>query len=375
MQQPYISKIQLKNYKSIRDLTIECHAGLNIMIGPNGSGKTNFVNALYNLLSYLGIHETQVGFEFKVTFVNALQKQVHWFGHWSEKRLRNAPLNWNKVKIYQSSLSDSTKSVESVAHLDFETQDFLQEHELGDFISARQIIGYGVPAQLPYLNQLDVLRVEQATNDIFLGNEPLDLSYLNKTNLIFKNGVTKNPKKSLKLTEKYIRYLAKFSPIQNCRISDGYTIQENIDYLTINHFIIEFYVNNRWHTWNELSDGTKRLFYMITSTLNAKGLVVLEEPELGIHPDQLYQLMAFLKEQAESKQIIITTHAPDALNLLNDNELHRIIVTRFDAQKGTQMHHLSPTKIQEALNYMDAAGLALKDYWVHSNLEDLDEET
>ncbi len=372
MQQPYISKIQFKNYKSIRDLTIECHAGLNIIIGPNGSGKTNFVTAIYNLLSYLGIHETQVGFEFNITFVSVVQKQVHWVGHLSEKQLKNAV---SKVKTYESSISDGTKSIKPLSHLDFETQDFLQEHELGNFLWARQVIGYGVPAQLPYLNQLNSLQIEQTTREIFLGKTPLELSYLNKTNLIFKNGVAKTVKKSLKLAEKVISHLAKFSPIQNCRISEGYTIQKNNNFLIINHVIIEFYINNRWHTWNELSDGTKRLFYMIASTLNAKGLVVLEEPELGIHPDQLYQLMAFLKEQAEEKQIIITTHAPDVLNILNDNELHRIIVTRFDAEKGTQMHHLSPSKIQEALAYMNAAGLALKDYWVHSNLEDFDEET
>ncbi len=104
-------------------------------------------------------------------------------------------------------------------------------------------------------------------------------------------------------------------------------------------------------------------------------LVMLEEPEVGIHPDQLYKLMDFLKEQSKYKQIIITTHSPDALNILTTNELHKIIVTRFDPEKGTLMHHLSPRKIKKARLYMSTEGLALKDFWVHSNLEALDETT
>ena len=37
----YISHVHLKGYKSIIDTEVELHPGLNIIIGPNGSGKTN----------------------------------------------------------------------------------------------------------------------------------------------------------------------------------------------------------------------------------------------------------------------------------------------------------------------------------------------
>jgi predicted ATPase len=109
--------------------------------------------------------------------------------------------------------------------------------------------------------------------------------------------------------------------------------------------------------------------------LSEQFLVMLEEPEVGVHPDQLYKLMDFLKEQSKKKQIMITTHSPDALNILTTNELHKIIVTHFDNEKGTLMHHLSPQKIKKARTYMSTEGLALKDFWVHSNLEALDETT
>ena len=46
--QAYISKVHLKGYKSIKDLEIDFKPGLNIIIGPNGSGKTNFLEGLLN---------------------------------------------------------------------------------------------------------------------------------------------------------------------------------------------------------------------------------------------------------------------------------------------------------------------------------------
>ena len=45
-KQAYISHVHLKGYKSIRDMEIDLLPGLNIIIGPNGSGKTNFLEFL-----------------------------------------------------------------------------------------------------------------------------------------------------------------------------------------------------------------------------------------------------------------------------------------------------------------------------------------
>ena len=69
-QQPaYISRVHLKGYKSIRDLEIDFKAGLNIIIGPNGSGKTNFLEFILKSLDreYL---ELNGNFKFSFNFEN-----------------------------------------------------------------------------------------------------------------------------------------------------------------------------------------------------------------------------------------------------------------------------------------------------------------
>ncbi|MEY4927547.1 MAG: hypothetical protein RI894_1983 [Bacteroidota bacterium] len=42
----YFKNVHLKGYKSIKDTQIEFLRGLNIIIGQNGSGKTNFFGIL-----------------------------------------------------------------------------------------------------------------------------------------------------------------------------------------------------------------------------------------------------------------------------------------------------------------------------------------
>ena len=84
-------------------------------------------------------------------------------------------------------------------------------------------------------------------------------------------------------------------------------------------------------------------------------------------------LMKFLREQSENKQIIMSTHAPQVLNILDEDELNRIILTEYSPENGTTMHHLTDKQIAQSQEYMTSEGLFLSDYWLYSNL--LEKET
>ncbi len=173
--------------------------------------------------------------------------------------------------------------------------------------------------------------------------------------------------------------LNSFTPIKDISFDKKRIVRyQEQDVVTFDNILLKFFINNEWCYWNQLSDGTKRLFYLITTiyfSINysiIEGSIFIEEPELGIHPDQLYLLMQFLKEEAEDKQIIITTHSPEVLNILKTDELDRVIITNFDHEKGTQMHKLSEKQLKKGQKYMQTTGF-LSNYWVHSNLEEIDE--
>jgi len=60
-----------------------------------------------------------------------------------------------------------------------------------------------------------------------------------------------------------------------------------------------------------LSDGTLRYLCLLAILLDPPngGVIIIEEPELGLHPDMLGTLRDLLVEASETAQIIITTHS------------------------------------------------------------------
>jgi predicted ATP-dependent endonuclease of OLD family len=42
----YLTKLKIKNFRSIKDIDLKFHKGKNIIVGKNNSGKSNIVKAL-----------------------------------------------------------------------------------------------------------------------------------------------------------------------------------------------------------------------------------------------------------------------------------------------------------------------------------------
>ncbi|MEY4938204.1 MAG: hypothetical protein RIS64_4565 [Bacteroidota bacterium] len=373
-KQNFIRSIQVKNYKSIQDLTIELHAGLNILIGSNGTGKTNFVNAVNSVFTEKLHAELPIGFEFEFEFVNKTDEMVTWSGNIQEKISKNKLHPKLKTPTYHSEATDGTDLVAN--------EDGLFGNPIFDFLLQRKIISrgyslssFGHLAGLAYVNEMKPLTIytqEQLTSGAAMHD--MGFTYFALQSIPLPSKATfKTVQKILKINPLLMRYLAHLSEIKNYRISERCTFEIVEKTLHFHSIVLEFFVHDRWVSWEELSDGTKRLFYLITGTLMVKDVygccLLIDAPELGIHPDALYKLMDFLKEQSAYTQIILTTHAPDVLNILETNELHRIIVTRMHKVQGTMMHHLSLEKIQKAQAYME--DLSLRDFWVHADLETL----
>ncbi len=79
-----------------------------------------------------------------------------------------------------------------------------------------------------------------------------------------------------------------------------------------------------------LSDGTLRFICLTTLLLQPKSLmpdtVLIDEPELGLHPFAINLLAEMLKEVAESKQVIVSTQSVELLNNFQPEDV--IVVQR-----------------------------------------------
>lgn len=83
-----------------------------------------------------------------------------------------------------------------------------------------------------------------------------------------------------------------------------------------------------------LSDGTLRFLTLavLVSDPTATGLLCIEEPENGIHPAKMEQMVLLLRELAVNaqeapgldnpfRQVIVATHSPEFVKLQNENDL------------------------------------------------------
>ena len=387
-KQAYISHVHLKGYKSIRDMEIDLLPGLNIIIGPNGSGKTNFLEFLDYSNSFSVLTKSPPKQDFyshiEVSLAEGDKIDTFYIGSYKMKTKKNlqfvihilGKINNNKIYIDHELIFSNIQEVPEI-------------HK-GNIKNEEDNIDIGIPNYLTFTNPLHLLLnqgikidiignlYEMDENDEAIG-EPFSLLIIESPHNVSgienllqesfgnlnKQEINKSIKKNFNLHEKFKIDLAKYTSIQDLKLD--LEIAREFDSNSIDNLFFQFYVNEKWLYWNQLSDGTKRLFYILVSTFftESNRPVFLEEPELGIHPDQLKKLMQFLKEQAKEKQIIITTHSPQVLNILSENELDHIITTRYDAEKGTTMHHLTEEQKQVAHNYIEE-GLSLGDAWVYS---------
>lgn len=79
-----------------------------------------------------------------------------------------------------------------------------------------------------------------------------------------------------------------------------------------------------WHFYAaSMSDGTLRTLGVLVATMqladrtNPIRLVGIEEPETALHPSAAGGLMDALREAAENTQVLVTTHSPDLLDKFN----------------------------------------------------------
>lgn len=104
-----------------------------------------------------------------------------------------------------------------------------------------------------------------------------------------------------------------------------------------------------WQAEDQFSDGTLRLLGLLWSVLDGSGPLLLEEPELSLHPEVIRFLpQMFARIQARAgRQIILSTHSPD---LLRDEGIGLDeVLLLVPSSEGTE--------VQLASTYRDARAL------------------
>lgn len=389
----YIKEILIDNYKSLKNSKIDLLNGLNIIIGKNGAGKSNLLDFIYRFASRSPLSNARISRQLNTNYsvtisylqnrkINVLNLLIERFKKSDNGVGQNVTIN----KSIGASTVLSDKKINlgdpELRKRSLEREELLKELQPFQQIRCRYIT-YELPEMSAWLSNPSRFTIDKENNiskeenySIFGFLFGLEISM--EVDLL--EGVSKKIRNNDLQLKHYIRnwldkylesldintYLRKYTTIKEIRFNPNINIYSNDEVTIIENLSIEFLIGNDWMPWSYLSDGTKRLFYLVSEVVLYTGMILIEEPELGIHPHQLYKIIDFLKEQSRTKQIVISTHSPLVLDGLNDEELNRIIIA--ENKKGTKFNHLTKAQIAKAKNYMQEVG-ELSYYWLHSDLE------
>ena len=106
---------------------------------------------------------------------------------------------------------------------------------------------------------------------------------------------------------------------------------------------------NRRIPATRLSDGTLRYLCLLAVLLHPEppSLVVIEEPELGLHPDLLPTVADLLVSASDRSQLVVTTHSDVLVDALTDTPENVVVCEKHNGQ--TEMHRLDKADLDKWL--------------------------
>jgi predicted ATPase len=126
-----------------------------------------------------------------------------------------------------------------------------------------------------------------------------------------------------------------------------------------------FFQENGMNTQGiRLSDGTVRYLCLLALLSDPKPppVICIEEPELGLHPDVISVLAKLLLQASERTQLIITTHSDVLIDALSEHPEYVLVCEKDHGQ--TQITRLDPDELKVWLDKYKSLG----DLWTRGHL-------
>lgn len=362
-----LTSIRIQNFRSIRDAQVKL-GQVNLFIGPNNSGKSNFLKGIEFATKWIADYpeEQVVSFEWydnslpRGNTVNPLDPpaiEVQLNEQLSEGKFCEANL------FTQGKYSITRKNSVQVllnAFLVNNSYNKREELDLGTAKPDFKAFPQGFYRLWERLGNIIVYKIEPATFKLSdtLSNQPL-LSWngsniANFINTLSHNDVNRFNQLKRDLAE-CVGNIVSVSTPPDPAISGS---------LKMKFFDIQG--NEFWA--EEVSEGV--LYFLallcIVHQPNPPKLLLLEEPEKGIHPRRIREVMNFIFELAHLRdiQIILTSHSPYVVDHFADIPE---CISVFDRENGetvirnaADIIEETNAKLNKPIRYSDALG----EYWV-----------
>ncbi len=323
-----INRIQIENFKSIREIDLELRP-INILIGANGAGKSNFIG-FFDLLKKLYDRDLQ-----DYIADEAGAENILYFGSQNSAYLRSR-IEFDKTNAYYFTLMPNKEGYFSIRegtefHRDWYALGWDKE-ELARG-NKESVLKYQDSGRYKYVNQY------MKSFRIFHFHDTSKTAKIKKVGDINDNSFLRGDGSNLAaylylMQEKYPKTFKKIEMVIRsvAPYFDGFKLQPD----RINNEIIRLEWKEKgsdaYFNARHFSDGTLRFIALATLLLQpeAPEVIIIDEPELGLHPFAIDKLAGLIKKASAQTQIIVSTQS---VNLVDNFDAEDIItVDRKDNQ-------------------------------------------
>jgi predicted ATPase len=344
-----------RSYSSEKKTTIDL-GDVNLIIGANGAGKSNFISFL-EMISYMATDGL-------TQFVgrNGFARSLLYYGD------------------PHSSVSGGFRFSNNISEDNYE---FTMEPAAGGglFISSETISWHKNDAESPFVKEYHGVGTTSALINEENGNRTIKtvLSFLRSFRVFHFNDSSVN---SAMRSPCYIhdsRYLRSnagnlaaflYAMRQNPGTQQYYqrilqtirTVMPRFDDFELKPIVYEDTDAQITLDWKEkgsdeifgpyqLSDGTIRFIALTALLLQPEEMlpkvIIIDEPELGLHPYAIHQLAALIRQASKFSQIIVSTQSAE---MLNEFDVNDVIVAEYNEQAhSSQLKRLSEDALQDWL--------------------------
>jgi len=331
-----IDSINIKNYKSLVDIKINKPNPFTVFVGPNASGKSNILEAI----EFITFNESN-----KMpnkTFVE--------FGGFTEIINKNEFQNNSDIKMnFQIELENDEKPLKLSMQFDKNGR-FFPNYEILDYDKMMEMILKEKPILQMHFRIVQRLFINNYIIDRqkYQDNQKLDF-YASNLEKVLKRLLKEKDEK-----DEIIEWLQLFIPeFENIEVSTNELSGDDSLLIYEKHTKKPF-------PKNLLSDGTFNILALLTAVYQSDKpqFLCIEEPENGLNPQVIKELVGFFREACEEKghYIWLTTHSQTLVSELQPEEV--IIVDKKNGE----------TKIKQFKN-LNLHGLKMDEAWLSNVLD------
>jgi ABC-type lipoprotein export system ATPase subunit len=404
-----LKRVVIENYRSCLRTSIDLHPNLSVLIGPNGSGKTNILQAIM-FLNKMVREEPFISSRKRASAVSSrLKATFHEDG--ADIRLNASLSSYTNESNNDVMLASQQKwrlsrqrgkpfSTDLPISFAAQLRPDQTSHQIRYFnVRAFRGVDTGIPkwakqglgSVAAYCDGIRYYGASQFTNP---GNSPTSFQIDREGRHRRPSGFAGHKRILYSMysaqkadpNHRYQQFVDIVGP-KGLRLIDDLTFQEvetsstdysvrvggRVEIRKRNRLLVipQFRIGKQKLSPNQLSEGTFKTLALLFHVITEDGTALLvEEPEVCVHQGLLSSILELIKSSARQKQMILSTHSDYVLDHVSPENVYRIT---FDKSAGTVAKHITKamtSKEYKALReYLDEVG-NLGEYWREGGLED-----